>query len=91
MSVIELLIEPEVFGNLCIRRIAENRMPAAHHDRDVDHADVKAIEQVLRLAIAIEIDVMKGMAVPREEFLHVKGARAMHRADDDDVAEVAAQ
>ena len=50
---------------------------------------LKPVEQLLRLVIAIQIEVVKRMAVPRQEFAHPKRPGAVHRSDDDDVAEVA--
>ena len=51
--------------------------------------DLKPIEQVLRVAIAIEIDVVKWMAVPRQKFLHAQRSRAVREPIDDDVTQIA--
>jgi hypothetical protein len=50
---------------------------------------MKAIEQLLRVGVAIEVDVVERMAVARQELLDAQRAGAMRRADHDDVAEAA--
>ena len=50
---------------------------------------MKVIQELLRLGVLIEVDVMERMAVPRQKLLDPKRARAVHRAVDDDVPEVA--
>ena len=47
---------------------------------------MKAIEEFLRVGIAIEVDVMKRVAIARQEFLDAQRAGAMNRANQDDVA-----
>jgi len=60
---------------------------AADHNRNVRDTDFKPIEHVLRVAIAIEINV-KGMPVPGQELLRPKSLRAVRRADHDRVAQI---
>ena len=42
----------------------------------------------MRVAIAIQVDVVEGMTVPRQEFLHSEGPSAVRRADHDHVTEI---
>ena len=72
-----------------VRRIAKHGIAAADHDGDLGDIDLKPVEQLLRLVIAIQIEVVKRMAVPRQEFAGAKRPGAVRRSDDDDVAEVA--
>ena len=53
--------------------------------------DVEAIEQLLHVGVAIEIDVGVGMAVAGQELLDAQRAGAVRRADEHDVAEAAAR
>ena len=50
---------------------------------------MKAIEQILRVGVAIEVDVLKRMAVARQELLDAQRAGAVRRANQDDVAKAA--
>jgi hypothetical protein len=45
--------------------------------------DGKPIEQLLRIGIAIQIDVVERMAVPRQELLDPQRSGAVGRADDE--------
>ena len=87
-GVVDRLVETEAVGNPRIGRISQHRIAAADQHRDIGNADLKTIEQLLRLAVAIEVDVVKGMAVPRQELLHAQRSCAVRRADHDDVAQV---
>ena len=70
-----------------LRRIAQHDLAAADQHRHVGDVDAEAIEQLLDVGVAIEIDVGVGMAVAGEELLDAQRAGAVHRADEDDVAE----
>ena len=83
------LVEAEAVGDLRVGRIPQHRVAAADQHRNVGGVDVKPIEQLLRVGIAIEIDVVERMAVARQELLDPQRAGAVRRADHDDVAEVA--
>ena len=48
---------------------------------------MKPIEQLLRVGVAIEIDVGVRMAVAGQKLLHPQRAGAMRRADEDDIPE----
>ena len=50
---------------------------------------MELIEQPLGVGVAVEVDELVRMAVPRQEFLHAQRAGAMRRAGHDDVAEAA--
>ena len=89
MRLIDGVVEPEALGDLLIARVAQHGVAAADQHGHVGGADMKPIEQLLRLGVAIEIDVRVRMAVARQELLHPQRAGAMRRADHDDVAEAA--
>ena len=48
---------------------------------------MKAIQQLLDIIVAFEIDVGVGVAVAGQELLDAQRAGGMHRPDEDDVAE----
>ena len=50
---------------------------------------MKLIEQLLRVSVAIEVDVVERMAVAGQELLHSERAGAVRRAKHDDIAKVA--
>ena len=50
---------------------------------------MKPVEQLLRLGVVIEIDVVVRMSVARQKLLDPQRAGAMRRADEHDVAEAA--
>ena len=45
--------------------------------------DLKSIEQLLRVAVAVEVDVVKWVPVPGQEFVHPQRSRAVRRSDND--------
>ena len=79
-------VEPQAVGDLLVGRIAQHVFAAADEHRNIRRRDVKAVEQFLRVAFAIEIDVDVGVAVPNQKLFNAQRAGAMRRADDDDVA-----
>jgi hypothetical protein len=86
--LIDRVVEPEAIRYLLVGRIAQDRVGATDEDRDVGRADVKLIEDRLRLGVAIEVDVVERMAVAGQEFLHAQRAGAMCRSQHDHVAEL---
>ena len=46
---------------------------------------MKAVEQLLCIRLAIEVDVGVGMAVPGQKFLHPESACAVRRTDEDGI------
>ena len=46
---------------------------------------MKPIEEILRVGVAIEVDVMKRVAIARQELLDAQRAGAMRRANQHDV------
>jgi hypothetical protein len=86
---IDLLIESETVRNLRIRRTSHDPVTTADHNRDVADANLKPIEPFLRAAVAIEIEVLKWMAIPRQELLHAERPGAMAGTNHDDIAQIA--
>ena len=82
-------LKPRQSAIRAVGRIPQDGIAAADQHGDISHADLKAIEQVLGLAVAIEIDVLKRMAIPGQELLHPQRPGAMRGADHDDVAQMA--
>ncbi len=89
MRAIDGVVEAETIGDLPVARIAQHGVAAANQHRDVGGADVKPIEQLLGVGIAIEIDVVMRMPVAGQEVLHPQRAGAMDRADHHHIAEAA--
>ena len=54
----------------------------------VVHADAEAVERLLHVRVAIDVEVRVRMAVARQELLQRQRARGVARADEDDVARV---
>ena len=88
MRLVDVVVEAETVGNLCVRRIPQHGIAAADHDGNIADPDLETIEQFLRVAVAVEIDIVKRVAVPGQELVVPKRSRAVHRADHDDVAQV---
>ena len=87
VDAIDRVVEPEAVGDLLIRGIFQDQLATADQHGDVCRADVEAIEQHLRIGIAIEIDVGERMAVAGQEFACAQRAARMARADEDRVAD----
>ena len=87
--MIDLLVETETLRDLRVRRISQHGIAAADQHRDISGADLKPVEQLLRLAVAIEIDVVERMPVPRQELPSPERSGTVRRADDDDVTQIA--
>jgi hypothetical protein len=82
-------LKAEALGDL---RVAGVRSTACRgrSRRHVRRGHMESIEQLLRVRIAIEIDVVERMAVAREEFLDAQRPGAVRRAEHDDVADIRA-
>ena len=52
-------------------------------------AYAELVEQLLRVAVIVKVDIVEGMAVARQEFLHPESAGAVRGPEHDDVADVA--
>ena len=87
MCLIDALVETEAVGNLLIAGIAQHGVAAADQDGNLVVRDVKAIEQTLRVRVAVEVEISERVPVARQEFLDPKRSRGMHRADQHDVAD----
>ena len=77
VRLIDRVVEAEAVGDLLIGRVPKHDVAAADQDRHVADGDVKAIEQLLHVGVAVEIDVGVGVAVARQEFLDAKRAGGM--------------
>ena len=77
MRPIDRIVEPEAVGDLLVARISQHRVAAADQHRHVGGAHMKAIEEILRVGVAIEVDVVKRVAVARQELLDAQRACAM--------------
>ena len=86
MGPVNRIVEPQTVGDLLVARIPQHRVAAADQHRHVGGAHMKAIEEILRVGVAIEVDVMKRVAIARQELLDAQRAGAMGRANQDDVA-----
>ena len=80
-------LKPEAARDLLRRRIPQRQLAAADQYRDVGDADVKAIEQLLHVGLAVQVDVRVRMPVTRQELLHAQRRRRMRRSDQHRVAE----
>ena len=87
VRLIDGVVEAEALGDPAVARVAQHGIAAADEDRDVGLGHVEAIEHLLGVGVAIEIDVGERVAVAREEFLHPQRAGAVRRAEHDNVAE----
>ena len=91
MRSIDGVVEAKTIGDLLVAGIAQHRVAAANQDRDVGGADVKPIEQLLRVGVAIKIDVVMRVSIVGQKLLHPQRSGTMDRADHHHIAEAAAQ
>ena len=83
---IDRIVEPQAVGDLRVARIPQHCVAAADQHRHVGGADMEVIEQILRLGVAIQVDVMERMAIACQELLDAQRTGAMRRANQDDIA-----
>jgi hypothetical protein len=86
--VVDVSVETEALRDLGVRRIPEHGTAGANHDGHVVQSDAKPIQQLLRGAVTVEVDVVKRMSVTRQELFDAKRAGAVSRAYDNDVAQI---
>ena len=86
MRAVDRIVETQAVRDLLVARIPEHRVSAADQHWHVGGAHMKAVEEFLRVRVAIEVDVMKRVAIARQELLDAQRACAMRRANQDDVA-----
>jgi hypothetical protein len=89
MRAIDGIVEAKTIGDLLVAGIAQHRVSAADQHRDVGGIDVKPIEQLLGVGVAIEINVVVRVAVAGQKVLHAKRAGAMEGPDYHHIAETA--
>ena len=89
MRSIDGIVEAKTIGDLLVAGIAQHDVTAANQHRDVGGADVKPIEQLLGVGVAIEINVVMRMPVAGQKLLHAKRAGAMQGSDHHHIAETA--
>ena len=82
-------VEAEAVGDLPVGRVAQHHVAATDQHRHVRSADVKPVEQILDVGIAVEVDVGYGWPLRRQELLDAQGPGAMGRPDEHHVAEPA--
>ena len=81
-------MNPRQIGDLCVRRLTEDRLSTADHDRNAWDTDAKSIEHLLRVRVAIQIDIPERMSVPSQELPYVQRPRVVRRTDHHDIAQV---
>ena len=86
LCLINRLIEAKAIGDLLIRRIAKYRLSSTNHDRNVCDADVKTIEQMLNIGVAVKIDICVRITVAGQEFFNAQCSGGMPRADEHGVS-----
>ena len=64
---INRVVEPKTVGDLLVARIPRHRVTTADQHWHVGGGHMKAIEEILRVGVAIEVDVMKREAIARCE------------------------
>ncbi len=82
-------VEPEAVGDLGVARVLQHLLTAADEDGDVAGGDVELVEQRLHVRVALDVDVLVGVAVAHQEGLHPQGRRRVERAQDHHLAEAA--
>ena len=76
--------QAEALGELRDGRVAEDVLSVADDDGDLGGLHVEAVEEGLRGAIGVEVDVGMGMIVAGEELTDLEGAGRVARAHDHD-------
>jgi len=89
-AVIELRIDAEAFGDVAVAWVAEHVLAAADDHGNVIRPDMKALEQRRHIGIALDIDVVKGLRIARQERLQAQRIRRMPRTEQQDLAPAAA-
>ena len=89
MRPIDCVVEPETVGDLLVARIPQHPVAMADQYWHVGGSHLKPIEEILRVGVAIEIDVMKRVAIARQEFLDAQRAGTMRRSNQNDVTKAA--
>ena len=87
VCLVDDLVETQTVRDLLVGRIFQRRSVATDDHGHVVDGHVKPIEQVLRAGLALEVDVLIGMAVPRQELLDSKRARRMIGSNQHDIAD----
>ena len=82
-------LKPRHSAICLVARVLEHVLAVADQHRDVRHADVEAVEQLLHAGVAVEIDHRVGVPVAREEFLDAQRAGAVSGSDEHGIAEPA--
>src|SRR4030095_8837966 len=85
VCLIDRVVEAETLGNLLIGGIPKDGIAAADQHGDVGDGNVKTIQQLLNVLVAVEIDVRVRVPVACQELLDPKAARRMARPDEYDV------
>ena len=86
VRLIDSVVETQAGGDLLIRRVPQDGIAAADQHRHIRFTDMKTIEQLLCLAVMIEIDVGVRMPVARQELFHPQCGRAVHGSEEHGVA-----
>src|SRR6266478_6469302 len=82
---INRVVESKTVCDLLVARIPQHRVAIADQHWHVGGSHMKPIEEILRISVAIEVDVMKRVAIARQELLDAQRAGAMRRANQNDV------
>ena len=83
------VVEAETFGDPLIAWIPKYGVAAADQHRHIRRRDSEPIEELLRFGVAVEIDVVVGMAVAGQKLLDPQRTGAVHRSDQHDVTKTA--
>ena len=86
--MIEGVVEAQTVGDLRVARIAQHGVAATDHHGDVVGRHAEPVEQLLGVGVTIEVDVVERLAVASQKLPNAQRARAVRRANHDDVADV---
>jgi len=85
VRLIDGVVEAQALGDLLVARIPQHGVAATNQDGHIGCTDMKPIEQLLRVEVAIEIDVVVRMTVTSQKLPHPQRAAAVHRANQDNI------
>jgi hypothetical protein len=88
VRLVDVVIEAETLSYLRVRRVAQYRLASANHDWNVRRVDVEPVEDLFCRPIVVEIEILKRVPVPRQEFLDAECRCALRRTNHDDVPDL---
>ena len=89
MRLIDGVVEAKALSDLPVTRIPQHAVTAADQHGHIGRGHTKAVEQVLRVDVTIEVDVLIRMAVAYQKLLHPQRASTVRRANQDDIPKAA--